>query len=37
MKQMAVDGIQFISEESRIIAAAINSRVRKICMENCKI
>jgi hypothetical protein len=34
---MAVDGTEFISEESRIKAAEINSRVRKICMEDCKM
>jgi hypothetical protein len=34
---MAADGIEFISEESRITAAEINSGVRKIWMEKCKI
>jgi spermidine synthase len=37
MKQMAAGGVEFISDESRIIVAEINSRVREICKENFRM
>lgn len=35
--KMSAGGIKFISDESRIISAEINSRVLKICKENCRM